>query len=148
MGICATEAKYHINCLNGLYNKYHDRKKRSSQPSEMEVIEGIALAEVIHWVEDSIEECLLANTVPVFEQKEIVRMYNNILVCQGATVEHVKNTHCTRLINNILKHVSGLCQNKSRHNVVLTIEDDVGKAIFETCRTSSETYCSTYQLDY
>ena len=79
--MCATESKYHKNCLTALYNKYRDGKKISTQPFELEVIEGIALAKVLNWVKDSIEKCLLTDTVPVVEQKEPVKMYINCRTC-------------------------------------------------------------------
>ena len=88
--MCATEAKYHKRCLTSFYNKFRNFKKSKIEPSEIHIIEGIALAGVIKWVKDAIEESFRNDVTPVFEQKELVKLYNKLLILNGAPSDHVK----------------------------------------------------------
>ena len=70
----AVEAVYHKRCLAGLYNRVRQLQKRSvDEESETSIIEGVALGEVI----DYINGCHASNNVPVFKISDI-----NTLFCQ------------------------------------------------------------------
>ena len=96
---------YHKDCLTWLYNRYHQEKTTSSKDFRISTIEGVALSEVVEWIKDSMTSSYKNNIVPVFQQKDIVEMYNNQLIMNGASPELAKSTHFTRLKPKILNNM-------------------------------------------
>ena len=115
--MCATEAMYHKKCLTLLFNRYR-REKKSSEDFNLSTIEGVALSEVVEWIKDNITSSYENSIVPVFQQKDIVEMYNNQLIIHGAPPELTKNTHCTRLKEKILDRIPGLCETKKGRSIL------------------------------
>ena len=74
---------------------------------------------------------------PVFVLKDLVKMYKEILLDLGANEEFIRKVHSTRLKESIMKHVSCLYEKKKGKDVLLTLEEHVGHAIFEASKTSS-----------
>ena len=103
--MCATEAMYHKKCLTLICNRYRREKTRSSENFNLSTIEGVTLSEVVEWIKDNITSSYENSIVPVFQQKDIVEMYNNQLIMNGAPPELTKNTHCTRLKEKILDRI-------------------------------------------
>ena len=65
-------------------------------------------------------------------------MYNKCLLHHGADEEFTKRTHCTHLRERIMEEVPGLRESRDGRNVVLSVDDDVGRDIFEACENSKE----------
>ena len=132
----ATEAKYHRVCLVQLYNRYRTHNLNKSRESEFQLIAGIALSEVINFV----EECILSSdqeTVPVFQLQQLKDMYQKRLIVHGASVDIAERVHVTRLKNVILENVPGMCATKSGKYVLLTLDGEMGRALFDACLNSN-----------
>ncbi len=95
---------------------------------------GVALTEIAGMIEDVINS---AEKSPVFLLKDLVKMYKDKLLHLGATEDFTKNLHSTRFKEAVLKRVEGLCEKKHGKNVLLTLEEDVGHAVFEASQSSS-----------
>ena len=130
----ATEAKYHRGCLIMLYNSYRKHNYNKMEEREVQMLEGIALSEVVEFVEESI---LVSDkdTTPVFKLKDLTELYQNRLRMYGAE-EAANSVHATRLKNKILENVPGLCATRSGKFVLLTVDGDLGLALFNACNTS------------
>ena len=94
----------------------------------------MALSEIVEIIED-----ILSSTErsPVFVLKDLVKMYKEILLDLGANVEFIRKVHSTILKESIMKHVSCLYEKKKGKDVLVTLEEHVGHAIFEVSKTSS-----------
>ena len=95
---------------------------------------GLALLEIVGIIEDVLSS---TEKSPVFVLKDLVKMYKEILPDLGANEEFIRKVHSTRLKESIMKHVSCLYEKKKGKDVLLTLEEHVGHAIFEASRTSS-----------
>ena len=137
--IVATEAQYHKKCLTGVFNQYRSKKREEVPETELlRDIEQKALGDVVEYIKDQITVCIELESTPVFTQKSLSDMYNSRLVHHGADEEFTKRTHCTHLRERIMEAVPGLRESKDGRNVILSVDDDVGKAIFDACENSSE----------
>ena len=136
--MCATKAVYHKKCLTDCYNNYRKTQKQSHLNENHDDIEGWALLAVVEWLKDSLASCLDDEKIPVFSQKDIVAMYKEKLHERGAVVLFV---HCTRLTKKILIAVPGIIATRSSQSsnspVVLTLDGELGKAIFQAYIHSS-----------
>ena len=84
-----------------------------------------------------IEEKMLDETqAPVFMLKDIRQMYQDRLRNLGIEEEIVKCVNATRLKEDIIQYISGLCERRNGKFVVLTVEDDVGKTLLELSQNS------------
>ena len=130
----ATEARYHRTCLIKFYNSYRKHKNNKREQVKEQLMEGIASSKVLEFIEGSI----LASdetTTPVFYLKELTEMYKKHLIAQGAT-ENANSVNQTRLKNAILDNVPGLCVIKSGKYVLLTLNGELGRALFNACLSS------------
>ncbi len=101
----AVEAVYHKRCLAGLYNRVRQLQKRSvDEESENSIIEGVALGEVI----DYINGCHASNNVPVFKLSDINTLFCQRLMEYGANEESISKVHSSRLKQKILTHIPAL----------------------------------------
>ena len=73
----------------------------------------------------------------MFFLKDLVKMYKEIPLDLGVNEDFIGTVHSTRLKESIMKHVSCLSQKKKGKDVLLTLEEHVGHAIFEASKTSS-----------
>ena len=84
------------------------------------------------------------NETPVFTQKSLTDLYKERIIYHGMWVESVdaeafsEVAHCTHLRNAIMDKVPSLCVAKSGRTVSLTLDDEVGRALFEACAWSEE----------
>ena len=97
-------------------------------------MDRIAYSKVLEFIEESV---LTSDetTIPVFYLKELSEMYKKHLIAQGAT-ETANSVHRTRLKNAILENVPGLCATKSSKYVLLTLNGELGGALFNACLSS------------
>ena len=85
-----------------------------------------------------IEEIIASSDVsPVFVLKDLVDKYKEILINFGATQDFVEKVHSTRFKEAILKRVGCLCEKRNGRDTLLTLEDHVGKAIFQASKLTS-----------
>ena len=96
------------------------------------------MKDVVNYIKDQIDTCIEVDSTPVFTQKATSDMYNKCLVRHSADEEFTKRTHCTHLWERIMEEVPGLRESRDGRNVVLRVDDDVGRAIFEACENSKE----------
>ena len=124
----ATEAKDHRTCLIKFYNSY--RKQNNEKRKKLtrnQLMEGIAFSKVLEFIEGSI----LASdetTTQMFYLKELTEMCKKHLIANSV--------HQTRLKNAILENVPGLCTTESGKYVLLTLNGELGRALFSACLSS------------
>ena len=92
----------------------------------------MALSEIVGIIEDVLSS---TEKSPVLVLKDLMKMYKEILLDLGANEVFIRKVHSTRLKGSILKHVSCLYEKKKGKNVLLTLEEHVGHAIFEGSKT-------------
>ena len=74
----ATEAKYHRQCLLKLYNNYRNfNKDKYTNKYEEEFVVGLAMSEVIYFIEENVRDSTIA---PVFLLKDLKSMYEKVLI--------------------------------------------------------------------
>ena len=133
--LIAQEAKYHAQCLVSLYNRA--RKVKDPQEEEdnsLQINEGIALAELITYIEDARADSEIA---PIFKLADLVRMYHTRVEQLGTPVSvRVNSTH---LKNRIIAHFSDLQAHKEGRDIIFVFSDDVGPAIRKACSFDADT---------
>ena len=133
----ATEAQYHLKCLIDLYNRYRDfYSAKTTDTRERERVIGIALSEVVYFIEETITVSKEGD-VPVFRLQELVQMYKEELRSYGLN-DIADYVHVTRFKYKILQLVPCLRESKAGKFILLTLDKDLGKALFEVCRSSAE----------
>ena len=73
-----------------------------------------------------------SDNIPFFYLKELKNLYVQQIKYHGYAVEY---EHSTRFEEEILKRIPELTKHKMGRDVVLTLKDDCGKAIFEVCNS-------------
>ena len=133
----ATEAQYHLKCLIDLYNRYRDiNSAKTSATQERERVIGIALSEAVHFIEETIAVSKEGD-VPVFRLQELVQMYKEELISYGLN-DIADCVHVTRFKYKILQLVPCLRESKAGKLILLTLDKDLGKTLFEVCMSSAE----------
>ena len=97
---------------------------------------GIALANVITFIEDTISYSDEL-TFPVFQLKDLTELHKKQMILHGAATKDTKNVHTTRLKNQILENVPCLCETKKGKFTLLTLDSEMGTALFEACQSFS-----------
>jgi hypothetical protein len=124
--LIAIEAKYHYNCLSTFKNKHRSaqRAQNSSINQEDELIQAQVFADLILYIEESIE-----NGTFIFKLSELHSMYVNQLKQYGIE----KFIHKTRLKSQILDHFWGDCQEQlsDGKSIVLVFNQGMKKMLKE-----------------
>ena len=94
----------------------------------------MALSEIVAMIEDVLSS---SEKSPVILLKDVVQKYKDTLLQLGATEDFANSVHSTRLKKAILDRVDGLSEKKKGKDVLLTLEEHVGHAIFEASKISS-----------
>ena len=129
--LVAQDARYHANCLATLYNS-HSRCAAQTQANTSDGVSyGIALAELIGFIEDTRNND--QDVVPVFRLADLVQLYSNRL--QGLGIEQSGRVHSTNLKNRLLGNLPGIRAFKQGRDVMLTFDADVGTALKEATLT-------------
>ena len=104
----------------------------------------MALKVVVEYIRDAIAITYQDNSIPVFTQKSITDMYNDRLIRHGSLYDSIDavalletpiQLECGKKIQ---EKIPGLCVAKKGREVTLTIEDEVGRALYASCTWSSE----------
>ena len=130
----ATEDKYHRSGLIKFDNSYRKHNNDKREQANEQLIEGIAFSKVLEFIEESILACD-ETTIPVFYLKELTEMYKKHLIAQGAT-ETASGVNWTRLKNAVLENVPGLYATKIGKCVLLTLNGELKRALFNACLSS------------
>ena len=94
----------------------------------------MALSEIVAMIEDVLSS---SEKSPVFVLKDLVQKYKDTLLQLGAARDLANKVHSTRLKKAILERVDCLSEKKKGKDVLLTLEEHVGHAIFEASKISS-----------
>ena len=134
--LSAIEAKYHSTCLVSLYNRARSVSTESvdKEPSSLE---GIALAELVSYLEES----RMNTELPVFKLVELSRLYSSRIEQLGVNSDG--RLHTSRLKDRLLAQIPQLEAYKQGRDVLLAFKEDVGLALQ---RVSYEESCDTEGL--
>ena len=130
--LIAQEAKYHVKCLTSLYNKARDTKM-NKDPDEDDINHGIALAELVAYIEEARMDSAVA---PVFKLTDLVTLYNTRLEQLGTVL--TGRVHSTELKNRILRYFPGLEEHKKGRDILLAFNQDVGAALHKACEQDAD----------
>ena len=135
--LIATESKYHKTCLAEFYNKVRKvSPKMSTEEQEKEIVEGIVIAEIEHYMKSIIEQ--ENETIPVFYLKELKSLHLQRMKYHGCEQPY---EHNTRFKEKLLQRIPELREHKMGRNIILTLKDNCGTAIFEACDLQDDGMC-------
>lgn len=126
--LISQEAVYHTRCLVSLYNRARGLKTDSNQDKVTERLQGIALAELVGYIEETRAD---SDVVPVFKLAELAKMYTSRLKQFG--LDTSSRVHTTDLKNRILANIPGLEAHKKGRDVLLAFSEDIGLALHHAC---------------
>ena len=130
--LIAQDAQYHPQCLGSLYNRA--RETKSSEESDMDTVNhGIALAELVSYIEDTRMNDLVA---PVFKLTGLANLYSTRLKQLGTKV--VGCIHSTKLKNRILGYFPDMEAHKQGQDTVLIFNADIGTALRKACEHDAD----------
>lgn len=121
------DAMYHSKCLKSLYKKAEKANQSESYDNTFKQLQGIALAELLTYIEDCRYESLESNQAPMFKLADLNQMYITRLNELGA--ETSSRMHSTRLKERILANIPDMQAHKQGRDVYLVFTDDVGLAL-------------------
>ena len=122
--LISQEAVYHAKCLVLLYNKA-ERLNQNPASSDEKVIQGMALAQLVAYLEETRAET--ADSISVFTLAELTAMYTRFLKHYGSDLSG--RVHSTDLKERILANVPGLQEHKKDRDIVMAFSEVVGKAL-------------------
>lgn len=132
--IIALEAKYHLQCLVSLYNRARQTKGTNEQKDSDTIVHGIALAELVTYIEDAQAD---SDIVSIFKLADLKRMYSTRVEQLGTCLSgRVNSTH---LKNRILAHFPDLQAHKEGRDILLVSNKDVGPAMKKVCEQDADT---------
>ena len=123
------EAVYHAKCLVALYNKA-ERSKQSTISGNEKRIQGIALAQLAAYIEETNAETK-GSAPTVFRLAELTDMYSNHLAQLGVKVS--SRIHSTDLKERLSANVPGLQAHKKGRDIFLAFNDEVATALQQAC---------------
>ena len=97
-------------------------------------------------MKETVRTCHESNSAPIFTQKSLTDIYNEKQVHHGASKEFTKKTHCTHLREKIMMEVPGRCDARDGRQVTLSIDDDIGRALFKACESTAEAQRYAHQV--
>ena len=115
-----------------LYNKARDWKDNAKQEPSDQVLHGIALAELIAYIEEAQDD----EVSPVFRLADLLELYSSRLKQLGHE-EHGR-VHSTRLKERILAHLPGIRAHSEGRNILLAFDTDLGLALRKACEKDSD----------
>ena len=92
--------------------------------------------QVLQYIEDTIP-FLAEEAIPVFRLQDLTSICKKQMLKYGALQKDAEWVHSTRLKLSLLEHVPGLCEAKDGRNVLLTLKNEVGRAVFEACNSNT-----------
>ena len=104
---------------------------------ELFIFLGLALSAVVDWMNNSIAAMLDDYQIPVYALKTVFEMYKEKLRSYGASDEWVEVAHRTRFKENLLKSVPGIIETTTGKSIMITLDGELGKALFQACLNSN-----------
>ena len=136
----ALEAKYHKSCLTLISNRARSHRSQKLRASENDsnLLHGIALAELVSYIEDTREE---TNSLSVFKLSDLSKMYASRLEQLG--IESTGEIHSTRLKNRIVARIPSIHAYQEGREILLAFDSDIGTALKRSQRDESdnEAFC-------
>ena len=99
--------------------------------SRCKYVLDIALADVIPFIDDTITHSDKLKIL-VFRLKDLTE-----LILHGAATKNTKYIYTTWLKNQILENIPCLCETKKEKFTLVTLDSEIGRALFEACQSSS-----------
>lgn len=133
--LVAIEAQYHAGCLAKLYNRVRDHDSKTKTEKEGLVIQGIVEAEIVEYiwlVLDSVSE------TPVFRLCDLLTLYKNRMVKYGSIEMYI---HPSRFKERLLYLLPELSAIKKGREILLTVSDRCGHAIYDACDFKNDGVC-------
>ena len=127
--LISQEAVYHAKCLVELYNKA-ERSKQSTANGNEKIIQGIALAQVAAYIEET-RAGTKSSAPTVLRLAELTDMYSNCLAQLGVKISG--RVHSTYLKERLLANVPGLQANKKGRDIFLAFNGGVATALQQAC---------------
>lgn len=128
----AFDAMYHSKCLTMLYRKAAYVKNPPPGESQDSICQGLALAELILFIEDSRNND--SDDEPVFKLSDLSKMYVSLLEQMG--IEISERIHTTRLKERILEQCPDITAHKDGREVYLVYSGDLS-AFIKTAKEKS-----------
>ena len=128
----AQDAVYHSSCLVALYNKA-DRLSKDIDYESPSVIHGIALAELVSYIEDARMDPEIAQ---VFKMSDLTDLYTTRIRQLGQDVG--ERVHSSRLKERLLSHFPYMDSYKQGRDVFLAFKEDIGHAINVACKRDND----------
>ena len=119
----AQDALYHRLCLINLYRRASVCHIGDEITDADRKLHGIAFAEVVPFVEESISESL--DVFPLFKLSDLIKMYEEQLLELG--VKREARTHSTRFKNRLLSRLDDLSAHNDGREVVLIVKSSIGE---------------------
>lgn len=124
--------------MTKFYNRYQDHNaQKTEETNKLEMIRGMAFYEVIAFIEDTISMSL-ENVVPIFKLQELATMYKKTMIANGTSLHEAELLHITRFKQQILEHVPCLTESKDGRSIILSLNSEIGQALFEACKSTSQ----------
>ena len=132
----ALEAKYHLACLNKLYNRRRsfDREHCCGPTTEncsKTLSESIAFAQLVSYINEIRE---VDGITPIFILADLKKMYFDRLCQLTAKEEHKPTVHSTRLKEKLLEQFSDMRAETSGRDVVMVFDNNIGSALLKACQ--------------
>ncbi|CAC5399636.1 unnamed protein product [Mytilus coruscus] len=144
---CITELnKIKLDSYPSNYEDLYRKASRVANDDESKggtqtrISNGIALAELVGFIEESRSE---DNLAPVFKMSDLSKMFGNKLEKTGA--EQESRVHSTRLKNRLLTYLTNIEAYKQGRENLLAFKDDIEPALRRACE---EDYDSNYMQIY
>ena len=123
--LISQEAVYHSSCLVSLYNKAIRNRTESSGDKTDKMFQGIALAELLSYIEETHTES--TNSIPVFKLADLAKLYTSRLKQLGVNISG--RIHTTDLKNRILSNFPDMQAHRQGRNILLAFNEDTGLAL-------------------
>ena len=130
--LIAQEANYHATCLTSLYHKARGTKW-NEDPDQDDVNQGIALAELVSYIEEARMD---SDVAPVFKLIDLATLYMTRLEQLGTVL--TGRVHTTELKNRILRYFPNLEEHKRGRDILLAFNEDVGAALRMACEQDAD----------
>lgn len=122
--LISQEAVYHNKCLVSLYNKATRAKSSTStKNNDDRVISGIALAELISYIED----LRASGNLSVLKLADLTKLYTKRLELLGLKLSG--RVHSTDLKNRILSNLPDLQAYKKGRDTFLAFDEEIGSVL-------------------
>jgi len=129
--LVALEAKYHKLCYTRFLTRARaaERSQREDYHNPEEVVYSTVITELGQYMQDLYS---LSSISPVFKLSCLTKLVIERMTNLGIQTEE-KNINRTRLKEQLLAFTPGLRADKSRREIILSFEGDVGDAIRDAC---------------